>query len=202
MKASIALPIAQAICRSLSPYCEVIKIAGSIRRLQDEVKDIELVAVPIKTLQPVPVTLFQEMMASTGEAKYITHEEYVKEVNNLGKILKGKHGGRYMQIELPEGINLDLFTPEEHDYYRQLAIRTGSALYSEKVIAGGWRKIGWVGTKDGLRKQSDCEHKVLPSGTSWICTNKNPELPPVWKSEKEFFEWIKVTYVEPIKRNI
>jgi len=57
---------------------------------------------------------------------------------------------------LPSGINLDLFVPQRHDYYRQYATRTGSGDYSYKVIASAWVSKGWVGTPDGLHKREDC----------------------------------------------
>lgn len=83
-------------------------------------------------------------------------QNFVELVKSLGRVIKGKPDGRYMQIELPQRINLDLFMPEADDYFRQYAIRTGSAEYAAYTIAGGWRKIGWCGSDQGLRKTSDC----------------------------------------------
>jgi hypothetical protein len=127
---------------------------------------------------------------------------FIDIVNSLGKIVKGKADGKMMQIQL-QGIMLDLFIPDDFDYYRQYAIRTGSADYSFKVIANGWKNIGWCGSDKGLRKMSDCIGTKQPDGKiKWKCINKNAELPPVWKSEEEFFQWIKVPIVKPQFRNI
>ena len=74
--------------------------------------------------------------------------------------------GKYMQIKLRENIILDLFMPDDFDYYRQYAIRTGSADYAAKIIATGWKKKGWCGSDKGLRKISDCVETKTPDGKS------------------------------------
>ena len=155
-----------------------------------------------------------------GEGEIIRSKNFIEMVNSLGKIIKGNASGKYMQIELPIHhspltihhsplithhspltINLDLFMPDDFDYYRQYAIRTGSAEYAAKVIAAGWKKIGWCGSDKGLRKIEDCINMPGPDGKSkWRCIKKDAELPPVWQSEEEFFRWIKVLYEKPIHR--
>lgn len=200
MKYELALPIAQDIARTLQPFCEVVKIAGSIRREKDEVKDIEIVCLPKKILIPEKKEgLFNDIVIPE---KTVIEPMFIELCNRLGIIIKGKPTGKMMQIGLHQKINLDLFMPDSFDFYRQFAIRTGSADFSHKVIAAGWRKIGWVGSDQGLRKMSDCVEKITPSGHSWICKNENTEPPPVWRSEREFFDWIKVKYVHPKDRNI
>jgi hypothetical protein len=189
-----ALKIAHTVQASLMEHCDITHIAGSCRRLKPDVGDIEVMCLPRKDKS------FKEDIFATSEVQTVT-KPFVNAVLSLGHRLKGDPGGRYMQILLPEGINLDLFMPEEYDYYRQLAIRTGPAEYSYAVLAVGWRKIGWCGTKDGLRLISDCREIRKCSGSStWYCINPTPELPPKWKSEREFFDWIKVPWTEPARR--
>ncbi len=200
MKSSIpyneAKKIADDLVGLLSPFCNEIFIAGSIRRKKETVGDIELVVIP-KQIEISEGDLFDVVITK------MIHPEFAEIVNGLGKIIRGKHDGKYMQVELPSGINLDLFMPSDFDMYRQLGIRTGSADYSFKVIAHGWKRIGWCGSDVGLRKILDCEGTKTPDGkTKYKCINPNAELPPHWKSEKEFFDWIKVPYVEPEFRNI
>jgi len=72
-----------------------------------------------------------------------------------------------------------------HDFYRQLAIRTGSANYS-KSIATKWSKLGYVGTDEGLK------HKSL---------NMEFEKPISFISEKQFFEFLEMPFVEPKNRH-
>lgn len=191
-----AVKISVDICMQLHKYCDKINIAGSIRRQKSEVKDIEIVCYP-KIITVLQDNLFGEKNTQT----YISHD-FISTVNSLGKIVKGNPSGKMMQIQLPE-IMLDLFIPDYFDYYRQYAIRTGSSLYSQKIIASGWLKKGWCGSDKGLRKQSDCNARKKPDGkTEWICINKNSELPPIWESEEHFFNWIGVKYINPTQRNL
>lgn len=180
------------------PYCERLNIAGSVRRGKQEVHDIEIVCQP-KKVKVGMVDLFGE-----DTRKEEVTADFVKTVRELGKVIKGKPDGRMMQIELknpfdgPYFIMLDLFMPQPHDYFRQYAIRTGSADYSHKVIAKGWLRLGWVGTSDGLRLESECIGNKTPEGKiKWTCVVSDPKLPPAWQSEKEFFEWLGIQFIPP-----
>ena len=190
-----AKEIALAICKKLDPCCLKIDIAGSVRREKPDVKDIEIVC------QPRLIEV-KDLFDNTSETK--RSGTFILNVANLGQVLKGDiRTGRYVQILLPEQINLDLFIPMPAAYYLQFVVRTGSADYSHKVIANAWRKLGWVGTEDGLRLEKDCYKKDIGGGKNkWICVNTNPLLPPVWQSEEELFEWLKVPFVHPSKRYV
>lgn len=189
--------IAVNICYKLQPFCSKINIAGSIRRKKPEVKDIEIICRPI--LAPVS----NDNLFDSGEPKFDIISGFASAIAELGTIEKGNAKGKYVKIALPEGINLDLFIPDEADYYRQYAIRTGSADYSFKIIATGWRKIGWVGSDLGLRLEKDCIETKTPDGKSkWQCIRDKNNKPPVWTSEEDFFKWLNVPFVKPEYRNI
>jgi len=176
----------------LQPHCILIHIAGSIRRMRPEVKDIEILCIPKK--EDRQTDLFG------GTKKIISNDFCGALLHFTEKIIKGKVEGRYMQIELKGGIILDLFLPIPADYYRQLAIRTGSAEYAHKIIATGWTKKGWVGVKDiGLRKRTEC---TGGGKFPWRCTKKDASLPPVWRSEGEFFAWLGLEYIDPEFREL
>ena len=119
-----AQQIAEKVKKQLNPYCDRIVIAGSLRRGKAEVKDIEIVAIPRDGFQ-------------------------LGLIVNRWKKVRGEVGGKYLQRELPEGINLDLFFATEKNWGLILAIRTGSAEYSHKVLATGWVKAGYK-SKDGF----------------------------------------------------
>lgn len=198
MELNKALSIAQEKVGLLAPHCDIIHIAGSCRRKKPEVKDIEIVCLPQND-----IIWSQADMFSPPTSKKQRKGEFGMAVDGLGRHIKGNPYGKYMQIELPEGINLDLFMPDSFDYYRQYAIRTGSADYAAKVIATGWRKIGWCGSDAGLRKIADCTEKKGTDGKStWKCVNPDAERPPAWQSEEEFFAWINVKWINPILRNL
>lgn len=181
--------IADNLVQQLAPFCEMIKIAGSIRRQSAVVKDIEIVCLPKKTVLKDMFGWDEGVIVDVG---------FINQVQNLGRPIKGNAEGKYMQIELPSGIRLDLFMPAAHDYYRQLAIRTGPAEFSHRAIAIGWIRKGWVGTDQGLRRSAQCVKK----GEKWVCTVAHPVLPPVWSSEQEFFRWVGLKYLQPGERGL
>lgn len=195
-----AKEIAVNTCYKLEPYCKkgFLRIAGSIRREKPEPKDIEIVALPILAQSD------QNNLFDLAPTQKIYCPDFVNILKSIGNIIKGNpESGKYIQIELHQGIKLDLFLPDDFDFYRQFAIRTGSSDYSGKVIASAWRKKGWCGSDKGLRKIVDCiEVKDKDGKSKWKCINPGAELPPHWKSEEAFFEWIGVEWMHPTKRII
>jgi len=119
-----ALNIAERVKETLSPYCERIEIAGSIRRRKSDVKDIEIVAIP----KPYDTGLFESGIATI--------------VNQWEKV-KGELPCKYTQRILPEGIKLDLFFAVRENWGLIYAIRTGSADFSHKILATEWVKKGY-----------------------------------------------------------
>jgi DNA polymerase/3'-5' exonuclease PolX len=187
-----AQKIAVDICYRLQPYADRLNIAGSIRRNKPFVNDIEIVCLPKKQPCGQP-GLFGEM----PEDKSIS--DFVNIVFHLGVVITGNPHGRSMKIQLPQGIMLDLFMPQAYDYFRIYAIRTGSSVYSQIVIANAWKKKGWCGTENGLRRIVDC---IKKSDKAWKVENTDGEKPPVWKSEEEFFNWLDLKYQDPQFREI
>lgn len=194
-----ATEISSRIVLSLSPYCDRIHIAGSIRRKKPDVKDIEIVCQPRRERGD----LFGGTEMYTMSFGFAVMA-LIK--GDISKMIKGYNTRnpmpRYVQLALPEGINLDLFMPSPHDYFRQLAIRTGSASYSQHIIAKAWRRLGWVGTEHGLRLEKECDGKERDGKIKWTCLIKNPTLPPAWESEEDFFAWLKVPFVSPEDRSM
>lgn len=160
-----AKEIADKLILLLSPHCFRIEIAGSIRREKDIIGDVEIVAIP----KPYQTGLFQD-----GIAEVVNQWQKVKGELEYGKC-------KYTQRILPEGIKLDLFFAEEGNWGLILAIRTGSADYSSKVLASGWVGRGYHGEGGYLTKNG-----------------KTYDV----REEKDLFERIGVPYVEPKYRNL
>ena len=172
-------------------HCERIDIAGSVRRKKDFVGDIEIVCFP--KVWGIPNLL--------GEPVDHRVAGFIGTIQQKFKVMKGNlMEGRYVALtdRQTETVKIDLFMPTWEDYYRQFAIRTGSADFSGKVIAHTWVEKGWCGTENGLRLQAECTKK----GDSWELKDsvKKPFLPPVWESEKDFFKWLNIPWVDPVKR--
>ncbi|MGV6816132.1 MAG: hypothetical protein ACWA44_02545 [Thiotrichales bacterium] len=160
-------PVAIDLWRALKPFCSIIKVAGSIRRQQAECKDIEIVLLPIDKSHRNKIGLFF--------------------LNQGIQPKKGSFKGRYVKL-FYQGFPVDIFIPQEHDYYRQLAIRTGSADYSAR-IARTWKEKGYVGTKAGLI-QNCMQVEADPSLVQ----------PETWSSEQDFFDWLGMEYLTPALR--
>lgn len=205
---SDALKLAETIKAQLSPYCDKIDIAGSIRRRSSLIGDIEIVCLP-KQIQVHKTVwkkgfspdIFGELTVPSDIIDYErsglvnkTAPEFMELVNSWEKV-KGEPDGRYTQRMLPQGIKLDIFMPQAHDYYRIFAMRTGSPDFS-LMIAKSWVARGWRGTDDGLRLEIECVQK----GGKWYCEHAVPTLPPVWQSEHEFFAFIKLGWTLPERR--
>ncbi len=145
LKLAQALPLAEKIKDALSPACERIEIAGSIRRRQPIVGDIELVAIP--------------KLCPALEVQYCLFDEPLKLVSALDMLLErltrdkpnfrgGNKNGDYMKnflLEYDNGetvipVELYLCSPENWGYI--FALRTGPGDFN----------IAWVTQqrKDGL----------------------------------------------------
>jgi DNA polymerase/3'-5' exonuclease PolX len=125
---SQAAIIVQDLMIKLSPYCHRLEPAGSYRRGKSEIGDIELVAMP----KYEDWDLFGKLTDD--------HMLDLLDWTAYGKLIKGGH--KYKQIELFEGVNLDLFIVTEPAQFGVVhLIRTGPAEYSHKMVtarsAGG-----------------------------------------------------------------
>ena len=125
-----ARSIALGILWRLSPSCERIEIAGSIRRGRPDVGDIEIVAVP--KIETVPDGLFD-----WGLANRLT--ERVDALITDGLLANHptdpKRGDRYSKlIEPTSGLQLDLFSATADTFGLIYLIRTGPADYSHRFV--------------------------------------------------------------------
>jgi DNA polymerase/3'-5' exonuclease PolX len=168
--------IAATVEAALRPFCTRFDFAGSYRRQCPILGDLEVCAIlPRANRTKAGMALMQ-----------------------IATIVKGTLQGdaRYVQLVMKEtGIQLDIFLPAEDDYFRQLAIRTGSAIFSHS-LARRWAFMGWVGTNDGLRRKSEC----IETKSGWVHTGDIITRPPVWDSEEAFFEWLEMAYRQPNER--
>jgi DNA polymerase/3'-5' exonuclease PolX len=199
MNLETAISYSNRIAYLLQPHCTRLHVAGSIRRQRSEVGDIEIVCEPKK--------IFNQTDLFGGGEWTITHGFENTIPVFMKELIKGHLGGRYMQMWVKTigelDIKLDLFMPEPKDYFRILAIRTGSKDYASLVIAHAWKRLGWVGAgEDGLCRIEDCINVSVDEKPKWKLINKKGEKPPVWQSEEEFFEWVGLKWIPPSYREI
>lgn len=184
-----ARKIAEEVHEILAPHSQTINIVGKLRRKKPEVNEIEIIC--------IPKILDQQYIFGHGEP--IRKECFEYAVKSLpGEIYFRKPNGSNISLFLDRGLNLNLFMSCISDYYRQLAIRTGSVGFTYNVLTNAWVDKGWVETVDGLRKRSEC----WLFATGWRCDKLTPALPPIWESEEHLFDWLGVKWIEPCERNV
>ena len=157
------LPIAEKYKKILEPYCKRnrCRIAGSIRRKCPDCGDIELVIIrePNK---------LEELKSVVGEWKRI----------------RGSITGRYLQVEVPEGIKLDIFiaVDDGSNWGNIYVIRTGNAKFSKWIM----------GTK---AKQEGYKHR---EGFLWT---KDTDIKCECYEEKDVFFYLNMDWLEPEERS-
>lgn len=119
---SSAKRLSEAIVAELAPACERIEIAGSIRREKPEVGDIEIVAIP-----RVACDLLGQPLASELDP-------VLDALVLAGRLSKIKGGDKYKQYLLKHGVKLDLFLTDKDCWGVILAIRTGPADFSKRLV--------------------------------------------------------------------
>jgi DNA polymerase/3'-5' exonuclease PolX len=175
MQLSTAIEIGDRIKARLSPYCDRIEIAGSIRRRKPEVGDIEIVAIP--RIVACGCDLF-------GEPTFNRDPGFAVEVVGCGRPMKGDpRVAKYIRFEtrsIDEPIiKVDLFTATLNNWGLILAIRTGSADFSHRVLACGWVRCGYHSVNGMLTKNG---------------------VPVPVREERDLFEMAGVEWREPQAR--
>ncbi len=173
---STAEKAAKRMIAYIEDACYRTAIAGSVRRGIEMVGDVEIVCVPENELK-------LELLFPDGFD---------------GMVVNGPRLKRFKYEKLRLQIELFITTPK--DWGRILAIRTGSSAFSHIQLATQWNRLGWCGTSDGLRRKKECEKK----GSTWKVRPEyadDPTLPPEFTTERKFFEFLEIPWVEPKDRS-
>lgn len=168
---------------SLTPFCERVEIAGSIRRGKPEVKDVELVCVP-KWIQSVSGNLFGETDLLNQTLFWASNAQLRGEVQwikpGTSEIIpwEPKRDGKYWRGLLPGGLKLDLFLAQPGNFGAIYLIRTGSAEFSQAVVTHA-KRIG------------------MPCREGWFHQCDEPKATP---EEEDVFELLRLEYLPPEAR--
>lgn len=111
----------------LSPACERIEVAGSVRRRSPLVGDLELVAIP----------RVEEVGLWSGAATASALDRVLDELVAANKLTPVKGGDRFKQFMVGRGdrsITLDLWIVTAETWGVQFAIRTGSADFARSLV--------------------------------------------------------------------
>lgn len=126
-----AQKIAEAVVKRLSPYCQKIEAAGSVRRRRPWVNDIDFVLVPSDPWQ--------------------LHNEIMKFAQG-----KAKASGQKLMRVMSGETQLDFYFASEETWATLLLIRTGSAQNNIRLATRA-KERGWhlAASGDGLFNEKD-----------------------------------------------
>ncbi|MBA7709038.1 DNA polymerase/3'-5' exonuclease PolX [subsurface metagenome] len=116
--------IAAAVVKRLSPYCQRIEVAGSVRRRVEWVNDIDFVLIP-------------------SDPWNLHHE-----IKGMGQVRMS--GKKIMRVMVGE-VQVDVYVASEETWATLLLIRTGSAENNIRLCSIA-KKMGWhlAASGDGL----------------------------------------------------
>ena len=174
------LPLAKAkkwasrIVEILEPHCERIEIAGSVRRQKPLIGDIEIVCIPKRD--------FDMFGAPTGVCA-----DFSQAVEKWEKV-RGDADGRYTQRILPNtnGFTVDIFMADTDNWGWIFALRTGSAIYAQRILLSGLRKV-------------DC---FAENGYIYDYSNTLSPRKLSIAEESDLYKLMKIEYIAPEKRNL
>ena len=157
----------------ISPLCDRIEVAGSIRRQRVDIGDIEIVAIP----RSVQGALFLEPERTSTEIKEALTKNYFP-------ILKA--GDRYIQTVF-DGFQVDLFLATPETWGCVFTIRTGSAEFTHKLVTkksfGGY-----------------CPNNLyFKEARIWDSRSGEAYATP---EEADVFELLGLEFIEPRERNL
>ena len=141
---ALALAVTRELLQVLTPLCERVIVAGSLRRKKAEVGDIELLYIPRFVSWPNPASLFHEEIPTNvvDRALEIMLEQgsIEKRLNSEGHTMWGP-ANKYA-VHTVTGVPIDFFATTRESWWNYLVCRTGGAR-SNTDIASAARERGW-----------------------------------------------------------
>lgn len=183
----------------MSPYCERVEIAGSIRRGCQDVRDIELVAVArwepgeagnlFGDADPVN-RLHQWALSAAARAEL----QWIKTGTSEVVAWEPKPEGKYWRALLASGVKLDLFIARPANFGLLYLIRTGHKDFSAAVLGHAKRRTPYQ-TESSYFEEHQVKGRGEPEAylverARWGRRVETPE-------ERDVFELLALEYVEP-----
>lgn len=177
-----AMRVASYLQSSLAPYCERIKICGSLRRQKREVGDIEILYVSKPGVRQVDLL----MTESYGEAE--KHLDFMLYKGDLSK-RPNKNGicawgeKNKLAVHVASRIPVDLFATTQDCWWNSLVCRTGGK-ENNLLITTTAQRHGWSfeAYGAGFRETRPHGHGVTFHQTT---------------SERDVFEFLGLPWLEP-----
>jgi len=180
-----ALKIAEELKKTLEDTCRIIRIAGSLRRKRPQVKDIELVCVPLTGQVTLPGELFSREadLLDVRVTELITRGVLRKRLNVNGQSSYGVLN-KYVE-HCASGMAIDIFSTTVECFPNYLFTRTGGAEMN-RMVAIQAKKLGWKWCNygDGFVRM---ENGLVVERFEVNC-------------ERDIFEFLGIPYLKPEQR--
>lgn len=187
---SIAEIVAKKIVDALSPFCQRIVVAGSVRRRKPMVGDIEILYVPEWIEVPDPCDMFGRTTRANAADVIIQQltesGSIAPRKNSLGRETWGP--SNKLAIACKTGIPVDFFETTNDVWFNYLVCRTGPSESNIAIAAAAQRQgYKWNPYGPGFTQTF--------IGTGEVKTFH-------MASERAVFEFVGLPYKEPHERNL
>lgn len=119
----------------LTPFCDRIAIAGSIRRRKPFVKDVEIIYIPQMVEASPPGSLFPERVSAVDMALHgiLERGHLTRRLSRDGRPTWGPKNK--LTVDTLSGVPVDFFSTTAAAWYSYLICRTGSAQHNIRLAA-------------------------------------------------------------------
>ena len=170
---SQAEEVALDLVNYLRGWCEIIEIAGSIRRRKPKVGDIEIVYVPRFAMEKDG--LFDTKRTCLADA--VIQNLITRKIISPRGIAWGEKNK--FAVHLASGIPVDFFATKRECWPNYLVCRTGGAINNTRIAtAGKWLGLKWHPYGIGFVKLGNGEWLVVKSEADVYRFVNLPFLPP------------------------
>lgn len=205
---------AEFLVEQLREHCFRLEIAGSIRRRQPVVKDIEIVALGTRGSVPIAGNLLGERQEIDCLERFLDkvdagrHHAIVRPKKHAGRT--APWGPRMKKLWVTHGCAtyaVDLFQPTRETWGPVLAIRTGPSDFSRLLVTkrteGGAMPTDMRQHEGRLEQYRDSRWQPLdtPDEAAWFAALGVPLWEPPERTEARLVAWLRDQGITPTKRS-
>jgi len=188
----MALDVAREMIAAIKPACHELVIAGSLRRRNAEVGDVEVLYIPKVVEIADPEDFFgRKIKANAVDLeldKLLAADSICRRPKSNGQTTWGD--ANKLSVHLASGVPVDFFAASHENWWNLLVCRTGG-MESNISIATAAKERGWQWCPYGPGFRSEAPSGKGPEWSTW----------KVVKSEREVFEFVDLKYKEPWERS-